>query len=100
MSQYLKVHKSRCRKIHEVSSTVIYMDVTFKISLLILSYGSRYLLKVKVSPIYDPYVGECLLERTLVLSHQLFEVGWPVPFLAAFISPVFPSGPHSLLGGQ
>ena len=29
-----------------------------------------------------------------------FEVGWPVPFLATFISPVFPLGPHSLLGGQ
>ena len=58
------------------------------------------LVSLKVSPIYDPYVGECLLERTLVLSHRLFEVGWPVPFLAAFISPVFPPGPHSLLGGQ
>ena len=56
--------------------------------------------KVKVSPIYDPYVRECLLERTLVLSHRLFEVGWPVPFLAAFISPVFPPGPHWLRGGQ
>ena len=56
--------------------------------------------KVKVSPICDPYVGECLLERTLVLSYQLCEVGWPVPFLAAFISPVFAPGPHSLLGGQ
>ena len=60
----------------------------------------RNVKKVKVSPIYDQYVGECLLERTLVLSHRLFEVGWPVPFLAAFISPVFPPGPHSLLGGQ
>ena len=28
------------------------------------------------------------------------EVGWPVPFLAAFISPVFPLGTHSLLGEQ
>ena len=28
-----------------------------------------------------------------------FEVGWPVPFLAAFIFPVFPPGPHSLLSG-
>ena len=58
------------------------------------------MIKVKVSPIYDPCIGECLLERTLVLSHRPFEVGWPVPFLAAFISPVFPPGPHSLLGGQ
>ena len=28
------------------------------------------------------------------------EVGWPVPFLAAFISPVFPLGTHLLLGEQ
>ena len=57
-------------------------------------------LKVKVSPIYDPYVGEYLLERTLVLGYQLCEVGWPVPFLIDFIPPVLPLGPCSLLGGQ
>ena len=28
------------------------------------------------------------------------EVGWPVPFLAAFISPVFALGTHLLLGEQ
>ena len=49
--------------------------------------------KVKGSPIYDPYVWKCLLERTLVLGHQLCEVGRSVPFLATFISPVFPPGP-------
>ena len=54
-----------------------------------------------VSPIYDPYVGECLLERTLALGHRLSEVGRAVPFLDAFISPVVPPGPHSSLqGGQ
>ena len=41
-----------------------------------------------------------MLERTLFLGHWLCEVGWPAPFLAAFISPVSPPGPHSLLGGQ
>ena len=40
------------------------------------------------------------VRETLVLSNQLCEVGWPVPFLAAFISPVFPPGPHLLLGGH
>ena len=40
------------------------------------------------------------VRETLVLSHRLCEVGWPVPFLAAFISPVFPPGTHLLLGGQ
>ena len=57
-------------------------------------------IETEVCPLYDPYVGECLLERTLVLGHRLCEVGWPVPFPAAFISPVFPPGPHSLLGGH
>ena len=28
------------------------------------------------------------------------EVGWPVPFLAAFISPVLPPGTQLLLGEQ
>ena len=28
------------------------------------------------------------------------EVGWPVPFLAAFNSPVFPLGANLLLGEQ
>ena len=28
------------------------------------------------------------------------EVGWPVPLLGAFISPVFPLGTHVLLGEQ
>ena len=45
--------------------------------------------KVKVSPIYDPYARGCLLERTLVLGRQHCEVGWPVPFLAAFIPQYF-----------
>ena len=40
------------------------------------------------------------VRETLVLSHRLCEVGWPVPFLAAFITPVFPPGTHLLLGGQ
>ena len=55
---------------------------------------------LKVNPIYDPYVGECLLERTLVLGHRHCEIGWPDPFLAAFISSVFPPGTHLQLGGQ
>ena len=40
------------------------------------------------------------VRETLVLSHRLCEVVWPVPFLAAFISPVFPPGTHLLQGGQ
>ena len=29
---------------------------------------------------------------------SVYEVGWPFPFLAAFISPVLPPGTHLLLG--
>ena len=31
---------------------------------------------------------------------SICEVGWPVPFLAAFISPVLPPGTRLLLGEQ
>ena len=37
--------------------------------------------------------------EALVLSHRLCEVGWPVPFLAVFISPVFPPGTHPFAAG-
>ena len=40
------------------------------------------------------------VERTLIQGHRHCEVGWPVPFLAAFISPVIPLGPHLRLGGR
>ena len=37
-------------------------------------------------------LGKCMLERTLTLSHQLYEVEWSIPFLlpasAAKRSPV------------
>ena len=67
--------------------------------------------EVEVSPIYDPFTGEededhgsgptlSLLKRTLIQSHRVCEIGWPVSFLATFITPVFPSDPNSLLGGQ
>ena len=56
--------------------------------------------KAMLNPISDPYVRKCLLEKTLVLGHRHFEVGWPVPFLAAFAFPVFPPGLHSLFGDQ
>ena len=51
---------------------------------------------VKVSSVYNPYLGECLLERIFVLGHQLYEVEWPVPVLVTFISLMFLSGLHSI----
>ena len=39
----------------------------------------HYCVKVKLSPIY-PYVGNCLLERPLVLDHRLYGVGWPIHY--------------------
>ena len=52
-----------------ILSDLLYLTITLKRNI-----------KIKLSPIYDPYVGE-------------------VP-LAAFIYPVFLPGPYSLLGGQ
>ena len=72
-------------------------------TLLSYIFINDFQLRILVSSLevgVNPYVGKCLLERTLFLGHQLCEVRWPVPFLAAFVSPVFPSGPHSLLSGQ
>ena len=34
------------------------------------------------------------------LEPSVFEVGWSVPFLCAFISPLLPPGTHLLLGEQ
>ena len=36
-----------------------------------------------------PYVWGVPVRGTLILTHQHSEVGWPVPFLAAFNSPNF-----------
>ena len=58
------------------------------------------LFSFSVSPIYDPYAGECLLERTLVPGHRHCELGWPVPFLAPLISLVFTLGLNLVLGVQ
>ena len=65
-----------------------------------VSTSNKKAKKVKVSPTYDTCIGEYLLERTIVMGHRFYEVGGPVPFLAAFISLVLPPGTHSLLGGQ
>ena len=46
----------------------------------------------KVNPAYDSVRWECPLERTLILSHQHSEVGWPVPFLAVFNFPSVATG--------
>ena len=55
--------------------------------------------KVKAVPYTFVRRGVPIREDTYPES-SVFEVGWPVPFLAAFISPVLPPGTHLLLGGQ
>ena len=46
------------------------------------------------------YVGEVPVREDTYPGPSAFEVGWPVPFLATFISPVLPPGAHSLLDRQ
>ena len=55
--------------------------------------------KVKVVPYTFVRRGVPVREDTYP-EPWAFEVGWPVPFLAAIISPVFPMGTHLLLGEQ
>ena len=57
------------------------------------------LVKVKVVPYTFVHRGVPVREDTYA-GPLACEVGWPVPFLAAFISPVFPLGTHLLLGEQ
>ena len=45
--------------------------------------------KVKVSPMYDSVRWGVPVRGTLILSRRHSEVGWPVPFLAAFNFPSF-----------
>ena len=55
--------------------------------------------KVKVVPYTFVRRGVPTREETYP-EPSAYEVGWPVPFLAVFISPVLPAGTHLLLGGQ
>ena len=55
--------------------------------------------KVKVVPYTFVRRGVPVREDTYA-EPSAYDVGWPVPFLAAFISPVYPLGTHLLLGEQ
>ena len=55
--------------------------------------------KVKVVPYTFVRKGVPLRENTYP-EPSACEVGWPVPFLAAFISPLLPPGTQLLLGEQ
>ena len=65
-------------------------------SLRIVVYSST---SKKVVPYTFVLKGVPVREDTY-LEPSACEVGWPVPFLSAFISPVFPLGTHLLLGEQ
>ena len=73
------------------------MDGTLKpVSLL---KGPFHVKKVKVVP-YTFLRGGVPVREETYAGPSACEVGWPVPFLAAFISPVFPMGTYLLLGEQ
>ena len=65
--------------------------------LLILETG--HLAVLKVVPYTFVRRGVPIREDTYP-EPSAYEVGWPVPFLVAFISPVLPPGTHLLLGEQ
>ena len=57
----------------------------------------KYIKKGKGSP-YTFIRGEVLVREDTYPEPSACEVGWPVSFPSAFISPVVPPGTHSLLG--
>ena len=59
----------------------------------------RFEVKVKAVPYTFVCWGVPVRENTYP-ELSACEVGWPVPFLAIFISPVLPPGTHLLLGEQ
>ena len=59
------------------------------------------LLKVRVKVVPYTFVRKGMPVREDAYPEpSICEVGWPVPFLATFISPVFPLGTHLLLREQ
>ena len=56
-------------------------------------------MKVKVVP-YTVICRGVPMREGAYHEPLAYELGWPVPFLAAFLSPVLPAGTHSLLGEQ
>ena len=69
------------------------------VSSLLLKNGitEQLVKKVKVVPYTFVSRGVAFIEDTYP-EPSACEVGWPVPFLAAFISQVLPPGTHLLLG--
>ena len=61
--------------------------------------ASKRIKKVKVVLYTSVRRGVPVREDTYA-EPSAYEVGWPVPFLAAFISSTLPPGTHSLLGEQ
>jgi len=57
------------------------------------------IVKVKVVPYTFVRRGVLVRENTYP-GPSSCEIGWPVPFLADFIFPVWPPGTHPLLGEQ
>ena len=70
---------------------VMLANILYVLSDILNTIGKRF------SPISDPYVGEVPVREDTYPGPSAL---WPVPFLAASISPVFPPGPHSILGGD
>ena len=75
------------------------------ITLSLTGFGCRKIIcdRVKMCVKVIPYA---FVRRGVPVSKDTYpepsayEVGWPVPFLAAFIFPVFSLGTHLLLGEQ
>ena len=88
--------KSFCQAVEDLRLVIICN--CFSIDVTVMDNGTS-LIKVKVVPYTFVHRGVPVREGTYP-EPSAYEVGLPVPFLVAFISPVLPPGTHLLLGEQ
>ena len=87
----------QCKELEQIRYTAIYL---YRINLTHEIQGNiPTIRKGKVVPYTVVCRGVPVREDTYP-ELSACEVGWPVPFLSAFISPVLPPGTHLLLGEQ
>ena len=82
---------------HQKSASMVYKAVNNQAPIYLTTIFNR--VKVKIDPYTFVRRGVSVREDTYA-EPSACEVGWPIPFLAAFISPVFQLDTHLLLGKQ
>ena len=96
-SLYLKVACIRENTVDRIFMWNVKMNCLSSISILHYFKIRLPICKIKVVP-YTFVCGGVPVREDTYPEQSACEVGWPVPFLTAFISPVLPPRTHVLLG--